>query len=223
MKAAIAIILIITVFLGAGLYGLLGKKISELRAEIQDLKQRLQKIEEFIKTEEEARKNALLQPDADVQKIIRAVNAVSSKLTALDNSLNKGMSESSEALKNQKAATDEALKKQIEAIDKLSKETHAKLQKIMFDAKMANIRGHIAKVRTDLLSRNIATAKTELELIDGVFEALKTSLSEENRKSIEEMQTTLRKARSEVDADLPAAINRIDLLWHEMSKLLRKG
>jgi molecular chaperone GrpE (heat shock protein) len=93
----------------------------------------------------------------------------------------------------------------------------------MFDAKMANIRGYIAKARTDLQSKNIATAKTELELIDQVFETLKASATDENKKIIEGLQSTLKKAKTEIDTDLPSAINRIDLLWHEMSKLLRKG
>ncbi|MEK6671880.1 MAG: hypothetical protein AABY42_00195 [Nitrospirota bacterium] len=216
MKATMAIVLIIAVFLGAGLYGFMEKKTSGLRAEIQNLKQRLQKMEEESKA-------APLQPDADTQKIIKSVNSLSAKVVSLENALTKNMASNDEALKRQKAATEEALKKQTEAIDKLNKETQAKLQKIMFDAKMANIRGHIAKARTDLLSKNIATAKTELELIDEVFEASKTSVSDENIKTIGDLQTTLKKARTEIDADLPAAISRVDLLWHEMSTLLRKG
>ena len=30
-------------------------------------------------------------------------------------------------------------------------------------------------------------------------------------------------AKNEVDSDLPAATNKIDLLWHEMGKLLKKS
>ncbi|MEW6738597.1 MAG: hypothetical protein ACOYU2_09310 [Nitrospirota bacterium] len=214
-----AIIVVLVIFLAAGYFGLMSilveKEAGKLRSEIQDLRQRLQKIEEESKA-------APLQPDADYQKIIKTVNAVYHKLNALEDAFKKEMSATSEAMKNQGKASEDALKKQSETIDKLNKETQAKLQKIMFDARMANIRGHIAKARTDLLSRNIATAKNELELIDGVFEALKASVSEEDRKAIEELQATLRKAQSEIDVNLPAAINRIDLLWHEMSKLLRK-
>ena len=216
MKTAITIILIVVVFWGAGFYGLMETKTSRLRTEIQDLRQRLQKMEDESKA-------APLLPDADTQKIIKVVNALSSKLTYLENSFSKGMASTDEAMERQKAATEETFKKQSEAIDKLNKETQAKLRKILFDAKMANIRGHIAKARTDLLSKNIATAKTELELIGEVFETLKTSVSDENRKAIGDLQTTLKKARTEIDTDLPAAISRVDLLWHEMSKLLRRG
>lgn len=215
-----AIIVVLVIFLAAGYFGLMSilveKEAGKLRSEIQDLRQRLQKVEEESKA-------APLQPDADYQKIIKTVNAVYHKLNALENAFKKEVSATSEAIKSQGKASEDALKKQSETIDKLNKETQVKLQKIMFDARMANIRGHVAKARTDLLSRNIATAKTELELIDGVFEALKTSVSDENRKAIEELQATLRKTQAEIDTNLPAAINRIDLLWHEMGKLLRNA
>lgn len=215
-----AIIVVLVILLAAGYFGLMSilveKEAVKLRSEIQDVRQRLQKIEEESKA-------APLQPDAGYQKIIKTVNAVYHKLNALEDALKKEVSATSEAIKSQGKTSEDALKKQSEAIDRLNRDTQAKLQKIMFDARMANIRGHVAKARTDLLSRNIATAKTELELIDGVFETLKTSVSEENRKAIEELQATLRKAQAEIDTNLPAAINRIDLLWHEMGRLLRKA
>ena len=226
MKTMLIVLLLVSFLAGAGYYGLpimLQKETSGLKSDINDLKQKLQKAEDFIRNEEEARKAGQLQPDADAQKIIRSVNFFSSRATALENSLAKGLASADEAIKTQKAATEEALKKQSEALEKLNRETQAKLQKIMFDSSMANIRGHIAKARTDLLSKNNATAKTELEQISSIFETLKTSVSNENRKVIEELDATLRKARSEIDADLPSAISRVDLLWHEMSKLLRKG
>ena len=45
----------------------------------------------------------------------------------------------------------------------------------------------------------------------------------EQKKAIEELQGTLKKAKDEMDINLPAAINRVDLLWHEMGKLIRRG
>lgn len=128
-----------------------------------------------------------------------------------------------ETIKKQKSATEETMKKQAEAIDKINKDTKAVTQKIMFDAAIANIRGHILKARGDLLYKNIGTAKNELDLISEGFEKAKTSATDENKKVIEELQGILKKARAELDTDLPAAINRIDLLWYEMGKLLKKG
>lgn len=226
MKTILVVLLLVSFLIGAGYYGLpivVQKETSGLRSEIADLKQKLQKAEEFIRNEEEGRKVTQLQPDADAQKIIKSMNALSLRVASFETSLAKGMASAEDSIKTQKAATEEALKKQSEALEKLNRETQAKLQKITFEAALANIRGHIAKARTDLLSKNNATAKTELEQIGIIFETLKTSTSNENRKIIEELDATVRKARSEIDADLPSAVSRVDLLWHEMSKLLRKG
>lgn len=226
MKTVLVVLFLVACLAGAGYYGLpimIEKETSRLASELGEVQQRLQKAEAFIRTEEEARKIMQLAPDADAQKIITAVNALSSKVSSVENSLGKGIASTDEAVKEQKAAIEKALKNQADTIDKLDKETQVKLQKIMLDAAMADVRGHIAKARTDLLSKNIATAKTELELIASIFATLKISVSSENKKSIEDLEATLKKARSEVDADLPAAINRVDLLWYDMSKLLRKG
>lgn len=234
------IILLIVFFValvGAGYFGLpilIKKETTDLRADVHDLKQRLQKIEEESKV-------ALLQPDADAQKIIKTVNSIASRVNALEDSLKKDLSvtneaikkqgkateealnKQAEAIKNQKAATEEAFKKQTEAIEKIAKETETKIQRSMFNALMASIRGHVLKVKVDLVEKNIGRAKNELSLIDEAFEKAKTSASDENKKVIEELQINLKKARAEIDFDLPSAINRVDLLWHEMSKLLRKA
>lgn len=75
----------------------------------------------------------------------------------------------------------------------------------------------------ELQTRNVATAKAEMEFISKTFEELKNLATAENRKTIEDLHGTLKKAMGEIDSDLPAAINRINLLWHEMGKLLRKA
>ncbi len=237
MKNVVIAVVLIAVLAAAGYLGipvLIEKKTGGMRSEVQDLKQRIQKIEEESKA-------APLKPDSDVQKIIKTINALYLKVNSVESSFKKDLSmtneeikkhvktteeslnKQTEAIKNQKAATEEAFKKQAESIDKLNKEIQTQIQKLKFDAAMANIRGHIAKVRTDLLSKNISTAKTDMEFIDGIFETLKTSASDEKRKVIEDLRATLKKARAEIDNDLPAAINRIDLLWHEISKLLRRS
>lgn len=226
MKTVLVVILLIAAFVATGYYGLpilIEKETAVLKSEVQDVKQRLQKIEEYIKSEEEARKVTQLKPDADLQHIIKAVNAVSSRVAYLDDSFKKDMSRVDETIKKQKTALEEALKKQAEAIDKFDKESKATTQKIMFDAAIANIRGHILKARGDLQYKNIGTAKTELDLISEAFKNVKSTSTDENKKVIEELQGILKKARAELDTDLPAAINRIDLLWYEMGKLLRKS
>jgi hypothetical protein len=218
MKTVLVVIILIVVVAGIGYFGLpflINKETVGLRADIQDLKQRLQKMEEESKA-------APLKPDANVHEVIRDVNAIFHKMNSLESSFQKGMSATNETIKNQKMATEDSLRKQAETIDKMNKESDARTQKIMFDARMANIRGHVLKARVEIVAKNVGTAKNELDLVSEAFESTKASASDENKKAIEELQTTLKKARAEIDTDLPAALNRIDLLWHEMGKLLRK-
>lgn len=233
MKTVLIVIVLIAVCTGIGYFGLpilIEKETVGLRSEVQDVKQRLQKIEEESKA-------VPLQPDANVREVIKTVNAFYHNLKIFEDSFKKGMSateevikkqgettegalkKQSEAIEKQKTATEEAFRKQAEAIERMNKDIHAKIQVIMFDATMAGIRGHILKTRVDLVAKNIGTAKTELDLINGVFEKVKTSAIEKDKKVIEELQGILKKARVEIDTDLPAALNKIDLLWHEMSRL----
>jgi hypothetical protein len=218
MKTFIIILVIILILAGVGYLGLpiiIQKETAGLMTDVQDIKQRLQKMEEESKA-------APLPPDADVQKVIKTVNAIHVKTLSLEDSLNKSISITDETIKKQKTINEEALKKQGEEIANIDKETKVKIQGIMFDATMANIRGHILKARVELVAKNVGTAKTELDLINDLFSKAATVASEENKKSIRELQASLQKARTEIDTDLPAALNKIDLLWYEMSRLLRK-
>lgn len=218
MKTFIISLILILVLTGIGYLGLpiiIQKETAGLMADIQDIKQRLQQIEEESKA-------APLPPDADVQKVIKTVNAIYAKTLSLEDSFKKSISAIDENIKNQNTKNGEALKKQGEAIANIDKETKAKLQEIMFDATMANIRGHILKARVELVAKNVGSAKADLDLINEMFSKAATVASEENKKSIMELQTILQKARMEIDTDLPSSLNKIDLIWHEMSKFLRK-
>jgi hypothetical protein len=218
MKTVLVVLVLILVLAGAGYLGLpilIKQETSGLVTDIQDVKQRLQKIEEESKA-------APLPPDADVQKVIKTVNAMYSQIASLEDSLKKSSSAIDETIKKQSAMTEEALRKQADTINTIDKETRTKIQGIMFDAAMANIRGHILKARVELVAKNVGTAKAELDLINELFSKASVVASDENKKSIRELQTSLQKAKAEMDTDLPAALNKIDLVWHEMSRLLRK-
>ncbi len=215
MKNVLIVIILLGVIAGAGFFGipvLIEKKTTDLKSDVQNLKQRIQKIEEESKV-------VPLPLDADAQKIIKTVNAISLQVNSLENSFKKETAATNELIKKQRTANEDAFKKQAEIIEKTNKETQERIQKIMFDATMAGIRGHILKTRVDLVAKNIGTAKTELDLINGAFEKVKISAIEKDKKVIEELQGILKKARAEIDTDLPAALNKIDLLWHEMSML----
>jgi outer membrane murein-binding lipoprotein Lpp len=219
MKTVLIAIIVIGVVLIAGYFGLpvlIEKKTANLRADVQTLKQKVEKMDEESKI-------APLQPTADTQKITKVVNSLASKVTSIEDSFNKGLATTDETIKKQKTATDEALKKQIEATDKITKDAEANIHRNMFYALMATIRGNILKVKLELVAKNIGTAKNDLELISVTFDKAKTMATEENRKVIDELQGILRKAKVDIDTDLPSAINRIDLLWNEMSKVLLKA
>jgi len=219
MKKVLVSILLIGILIGAGYFVLpilIQKETKGFRTELQDVKQRLQKIEEFTQI-------APLKPDADFQKVINSVNALYAKVVSLEDSLKKKTSAINDMIDKQNTSTKEAFKKQAEAFEKLSQETQVKIQEIMFDATMANIRGHILKAKVEISAKNIGVAKTELDLINELFSKVATVVSDKNKNAIKELQASLQKARSEIDTDLPSASNKIDLLWYEMSRLLRKA
>jgi hypothetical protein len=218
MKNILLIIFLIAALALLGYFGLpflIEKQTASLRSDVLSLRQKVQKMEE------ESR--APLPPDADAGKIIKAVNALSHKTASLEDSFNKNMSAANETLKKQKTATEEALKEQAESIDNNKKDILAQLQKIRFADAIEDIRGRILKVKLDIVSRNIGTAKNEMGLIDETLGSMKASASDEDKKTIEDFQKILKKARTEIDVDLPSATSRIDLLWHEMGKTVRKA
>jgi len=219
MKSILTVIILIAVGIAIGFFGipiLIDKETAVLKSDVKDLKQRLQKIEDESKA-------APLQSDASVHNVIRTVNALHAKTESLEKAVRETMSKTDKSVEDQKSALDTTTKKLTDEISTINKNTKALIQKITFDAAMANIRGHILKARADLQYKNIGTAKNELEHISEAFEKVKTTASDENKKIIEELQGILKKAKTEIDNDLPAAGNRIDLLWHEMGKLLRKA
>jgi hypothetical protein len=218
MKNVLLIIFLIAALGLLGYFGLpflIDKKTEGLRTDVVALKQEVHKMEE------EAR--APLPPNADAGKIIKALNALSHKLASLEESFKKETTGANEALNKQKTTTDEALKKQAELIDKNRKEILDQLQEIRFAGAVEDIRGRVLKVKLDLVSRNIGTAKNEMALIDETLGSMKAAASDENKKTIEDFQKILKKARTEIDVDLPSATSRIDLLWHEMGKITRKA
>ena len=219
MKSILIFIILIVVGTAIGYFGipiLIDNKTAVLESDVADLKQRLQKIEDESKA-------APLQPDANVHNIITTVNALNTKVESLEKSARETAAQTDRFIEDQKSALDDATKRLSDEISTVDKDTKALLQKITFDAAMANIRSHILKARADLQYKNIGTAKTELDHISETFEKIKSSASDENKKVIGELQGILKKAQTELDNDLPAAVNRIDLLWHEMGKLLRNA
>ncbi|HBA72882.1 MAG TPA: hypothetical protein DCZ63_12050 [Geobacter sp.] len=215
--------LVLVVGLGAAGYFavpfLIEQKTEELRAEVKDLKQRLESAEVFIKGEQEARKNLRIEPGADAATITRAVNALASKVTKLESSVRADLSAADAVVKEQKSDTAAALKKQAEALEKESVAVRTQLREAIFKTRMSEVRGRLLKVKTDLLAKNIGTADAEVGVLVESLEKMKESMLPEAKKSLDAAQASLRKARGEMTTDLPSAMKRVDLLWHEIGKI----
>lgn len=225
MRSFLLFILLLVMIIAAGYYGLpilIEQETSSLYADVQHLKERISKLEDFVRAEEKARESAELPPDADFQHVIQSVNAIASKVISLEDAVQKNIAKTDATITEKQTATDEALRMRTETVEKINRDLERTLQSLIFKAELESIRGHLLKTRIELVSRNIGTVKNELDTIFEAFEKIKATADDEKRAVIAELQETLKRARSELDIDLPAATNKIDLVWHELSKLLRK-
>jgi hypothetical protein len=116
----------------------------------------------------------------------------------------------------------EALKEQAAATGEIGIDA-AKIQRIAFNAALANIRVHILKVKIDLMLKNTAIAKSELAIIDEALQRAKTLAAGEDVKTVEEIQSTLKKAITLIDIDLPAASSNVEVLWHQLTNQLMRS
>ena len=222
MKTVIIGILLVVGLGAVGYFAvpfLIEQKTGELRADVKDLRQRLENAEVFIKAEEEARKNVRIESGADAATITSAVNALASKVTKLESSVRTDMSAADAAVKEQKSATAAALKKQAEALEKESGAVRAQLREAIFKTRMSEVRGRLLKVKTDLLAKNIGTADAEIGVLVETLEKMKKDVLPETIKMLDTVQASLRKARGEMTTDLPSAMKRVDLLWHDIGKI----
>lgn len=221
--AAVAVTIAVLVVAGyIGLPILIQKENRGLRSDLRDVQQRLDNIEEQLRKEEEAKKAGQLPSDAGAQSIIKAVNTVSAKVSALEESSKKELAAVAEGLKQQKISNEAALKKQSEHLEKTFGEIRSDVRRTGVNIAMATVRGNLIKVQMELKSKNVGTAKTEIDLVNDLLEKTKTATPDDQKKAIEEFQAALKKANDEMNSNLPAAIDRVDLLWHEMGKLIRQ-
>ena len=72
----------------------------------------------------------------------------------------------------------------------------------------------------EVIAKNLGTAKAEIDFIDDLFATLQSSAKDEQKRVIDELRAMVKKAKTEIDTDLPAFINRMNSVWHETHKLL---
>jgi hypothetical protein len=163
-----------------------------------------------------------LPPDADVTSIIKGLNDVSVKISAVDTAFQESAGKTEESFNQMKTATDEAFRENSDAIAALRADVQSEVQKLMLDKAITDIRAHILKVKVELAAQNVGSAKTEM---DRIIETLKHAgefTGKEKESALNELMDAAKKIKAEVDQDLPVAVNRIDLLWHELGKLRGK-
>jgi len=184
------------------------QQTTDLKSNILDLRQKLDRVEAFVKSEEDIRKMTQLPADANLPKVITSLNSTNAKLASIDDSFKKEASR-----------LDGDVKKQAQAIDKLNKDTVAMTQKNTFDTLMAVIRGHILKIKLELSNKNVGVVKSELDLVNELLTKASAIATPEHKKAIEEIQAALQKAKAEADTNLPAASSRVDILWYDLVKI----
>jgi hypothetical protein len=217
MKGGIIAVIAVLMLAVVGIVGLpvlIDRHITGLKQDVQDVKQRLQKIEDESQV-------APLEPSADTQKIIKTVNALALQVDSNQNSIRKDIVLQNETIQKQKAATDEAFKKQMDAIERNHADMQSQIHITRFNVAVEDIRQHILKARMEIIAKNLGNAKTEVDFIDDLFATLSPSAKEEQKTLIDEMRALLKKAKVEIDTDLPSFINRMNSVWHESGKLLR--
>ncbi len=223
MKTVLAMILVVAALAASAFYGipiLIDRQTAAMRIHVNDLEARMQQAEMFIRSEEDAAKSLQIGPDADLDGIIGTINNVGAKLAAMEIEIGKKFGATAEEIKAQKVLTDEHFMKQRELLEKALNETREELRESLFNTLIAGIRGNILKAKVDLVAKNIGNAKTELDEVAGLLQKAKNKALPENKTKIEELEASLKKVKSELDTDLPAALNRIELLWHEISGLM---
>jgi multidrug resistance efflux pump len=140
----------------------------------------------------------------------------------METSVGRKITTTHEEIKGQKATIETALKKQSEVLEKAAAQARAELSNSLYKALLEGIRENILKAKVDLVAKNICNAKTELDSVADLLEKAKNMASAERRKTIEELQGSLKKAKAELDTDMSTAINRIELIWHEISGLMKE-
>jgi anion-transporting ArsA/GET3 family ATPase len=217
MKGVIIAVIAVVVLAVVGVLGLpvlVDKHIAGLRQDMENVKQRIQTIEDESKV-------APLGSDADTGKIVKTINALALQVETLESTLTKNIAEQNDTIQKQKAAADEAMKKQAESIEKNHAELQSRLDLLRFNAEVENIRQHILKARMEVIAKNLGTARSEIDYIDELFSHVTASAKDGQKQSIDELRVSLKKSKTEIDTDLPSFINRMNAVWHETGKLLR--
>lgn len=204
---------------------LIEQKVASLKGEVTRLGKRLQASEEFIKAEEEARKTTSLKPDAKLPYVVNTVNRLATQQRHMENSMQLGFQGIDSRLVGITTTSEGEQKKLSQRIDDLLKKVEFHSRETEIHSFAENLKTRVLKIKLDLVARNIGVAKGELGLLLQALEDGKKVVGDnDNRKAnLERLQGMVKEIRAEIDSNLVAATDRIDLLWHELSKFAKSG
>jgi hypothetical protein len=226
MKTVLAVVIAVLLIGAAGYFfgpTLIMKETAPLKSEIIQLQTRLQSVEAFIKTEEEARQKTSLKPDTRLPDVVKTVNRLAIEQKRIEDSLQLGFKDVDGRLAEVKTTNEGEQKKLSQNIDNLAKKADLQARETEFQSIVENAKARVLKIKLELLARNIGVVKGELDLLSQTFDdGMKIVGDNGNRKTaLEKLQGMVKEIRAEIDANLVAATDRTDLLWHELSKLAK--
>ena len=231
MKTVLAVIITVF-FIGVTGYSLMRKETTPLKSENTQLKNentqlkaRLQVVEAFIKAEEDSRQKTSLKPDTRMPDVVKTVNRLVVEQKHIEDSIQLGFKDIDGRLSDVRATNEEGRKKLSQKIDDLSKKADLYAKENEFQSFAENAKARVLKIKVELLAKKIGVAKGELDLLSQTLEDAKKLVGDNGNKktAIERLQVMVKEIRAEIDGNIVAATDRIDLLWHELAKLSNDG
>lgn len=228
MKTVLTIVVTVLV---AGVLGyllgpiLIQREVAPLKGEVAQLQTRLQASEEFIKIEEEARQRTSLKTDTGLPDVVKTVNRLAAGQKSMEDMMQVRFADFDARLSEMKAANAGGMKTLYQQIEETTKKTEQRFQGNALRARVEDARVRLVKVKSELFARNIGVAKGELDLLSQTLEDAKKLVGDNGNKktAIERLQGMVKEIKAEMDGNLVAATDRIDLLWHELAKLSNPG
>jgi len=203
---------------------LIKRELAPLKGEVVQLQARLQASEEFVKTEEEARKRTGLTADTKFPDVVKTVNRLAVGQKSVEDLMQLRFADFDARLAEMKAATEGGMSKLSQQAEETTKKTNQRFQDSALQARIEDARIRLVKVKSELLARNIGVAKGEMDLLFQTLEEAKKLVGDNGKKlTIEKLQGMAKEIKTEMDTNLVAATDRIDLLWHELAKLSAVG
>jgi hypothetical protein len=225
MKTVLGILVAVVVLGAAGYFGflfLLEKETAGMKTNIQALKTRMEKIEVFVEKEEKMSKEGEIKADAGLPQVIKTVNILAGRISSLEESLKKESAKRDEEFSKQKIQVDESIKKQNELLEKITNDQQAKMKNLVTEILIGRIREQILKFKGEVSNKNIGLAKNDLDTMLKTIDQLKDQVGQPKAEPIADLREQVKKAQSDLDSNLPASANRIELVWYEVNKLLKK-